>query len=148
MIFMIIIIKNMETKRCKKCKEILPISEFNIHASSKDGYQHNCKGCFSSYYHTNKNHFSSVKLETKIKNNKVTAVEFYKNEMNNLIDLWARNDINNERFWIAKSQIYKIARDIEKEQIAVAWDNGNRSKYNENRNKEIGFNYYDLTYNS
>ena len=33
------------TKQCKECGRILPVSEFNKRASAKDGYQEYCRCC-------------------------------------------------------------------------------------------------------
>lgn len=35
----------METKKCKKCGSILPVSEFSEDRRSKDGYRKICKSC-------------------------------------------------------------------------------------------------------
>ena len=35
----------METKKCKKCGSILPVSEFSEDKRSKDGYRKICKAC-------------------------------------------------------------------------------------------------------
>lgn len=37
----------IETKRCTKCGRVLPVSEFNKKANSKDGLQYHCKECQS-----------------------------------------------------------------------------------------------------
>ena len=39
----------MITKRCSKCKEIKPLSEFSTDRSRKDGLQFHCKKCYSQY---------------------------------------------------------------------------------------------------
>ena len=36
-------------KECKKCKEDKPFSEFVRHASCKDGFRQECRGCMSDY---------------------------------------------------------------------------------------------------
>jgi hypothetical protein len=38
----------METKKCSKCNQVKPISEFYKNASMKDGLQGSCKDCQSS----------------------------------------------------------------------------------------------------
>lgn len=35
----------METKKCKKCGTVLPVSEFAEDKRSKDGYRKTCKAC-------------------------------------------------------------------------------------------------------
>jgi len=35
----------MQVKRCSRCREIKPVSEFYKHKINKDGYVHNCKNC-------------------------------------------------------------------------------------------------------
>lgn len=37
----------METKKCKKCGQVLPVSEFATHWKSKDGYKNVCRICES-----------------------------------------------------------------------------------------------------
>ena len=37
----------MEEKKCKKCGEVLPLSEFPTNKNSKDGYSHLCKRCLT-----------------------------------------------------------------------------------------------------
>lgn len=37
------------SKRCFKCKEIKPISEFHKEAASRDGFKNDCKICCSKY---------------------------------------------------------------------------------------------------
>ena len=39
----------METKKCGKCGQVLPVSEFYKQAKSKDGYQYACKHCQDEY---------------------------------------------------------------------------------------------------
>ena len=35
----------METKKCKVCGKVLPITEFATHWRSKDGYRNKCRTC-------------------------------------------------------------------------------------------------------
>lgn len=48
----------MKTKRCWRCKETKPVSEFYKNRSKKDGLQDRCKGCTQErdrrYYENNK----------------------------------------------------------------------------------------------
>lgn len=39
----------METKRCGKCGQLLPVSEFYKQTKSKDGYQYVCRHCQAEY---------------------------------------------------------------------------------------------------
>ena len=39
----------MDTKQCKWCKVVKPISEFHAHKPAKDGLQNRCKQCSSEY---------------------------------------------------------------------------------------------------
>ena len=41
-------------KRCSKCGEVKPVSEFSKHAAHKDGLKSQCKACCSKYYQENK----------------------------------------------------------------------------------------------
>ena len=38
---------NMEEKKCKKCGEVLPLSEFPTNQNSCDGHSHLCKRCLT-----------------------------------------------------------------------------------------------------
>lgn len=40
----------MLTKRCRKCGEEKPVTEFYTRKSSKDGYRNECKACHSKRY--------------------------------------------------------------------------------------------------
>lgn len=42
----------METKKCGKCGQVLPVSEFYKKTASKDGYQYVCKKCAAAYAKT------------------------------------------------------------------------------------------------
>ncbi len=37
----------MEEKKCKKCGEVLPLSEFPTNKNSNDGHSHLCKRCLT-----------------------------------------------------------------------------------------------------
>ena len=38
-------IDSMREKKCKKCGDIKPVSEFYVRTNRKDGYDSNCKSC-------------------------------------------------------------------------------------------------------
>ena len=42
--------KNMEKKKCTKCSEVKPLSEFNRRLASKDGLQTICRQCKLKYH--------------------------------------------------------------------------------------------------
>jgi len=42
------------TKKCRKCKEIKPISDFGNHAQEKDGFRCTCKMCLYKHYEEDK----------------------------------------------------------------------------------------------
>ena len=44
---------NVIEKWCNFCKRMLPIDQFNKHATYKDGHAHKCKECFTVYWHAN-----------------------------------------------------------------------------------------------
>ena len=59
-------------KRCSKCGEIKPISEFYKRKSSKDGLQNNCKDCAKAvrkeHYQTHRDTILKKKAEYDSKN--------------------------------------------------------------------------------
>ncbi len=42
------------TKRCSRCKQIKPISEFHKNRAQKDGYRNHCKNCVKCYQQSEK----------------------------------------------------------------------------------------------
>ncbi len=54
----------MKTKKCGNCKEVKPVSEFNLH--KRDGYQSSCKECQLAerriYYRTPKGQASAKRV--------------------------------------------------------------------------------------
>ena len=61
----------METKRCSKCGEVKPVSEFNKNDTKKDGLQTHCKECVKKYkqkhYSENKKYYIDKAKEYKQK---------------------------------------------------------------------------------
>ena len=43
-----------KTKRCSKCGETLPVSEFHKRKSAKDGLKSHCRGCIKAYHEKNR----------------------------------------------------------------------------------------------
>ena len=43
--------KEIATKVCRRCHKELPVSEFNRHSRSRDGYQPFCKDCQKEVFH-------------------------------------------------------------------------------------------------
>lgn len=44
-------------KKCARCKEVLPFSEFNKKAKLKDGLDSYCRKCASAFYHESNERF-------------------------------------------------------------------------------------------
>lgn len=40
----------MDMKKCSRCKEVKPVSEFNLNRSKKDGYGNQCRECANLYW--------------------------------------------------------------------------------------------------
>ena len=64
-----LIIYSMEMKRCSKCKELKPISEFAINKTKKDEHASDCKACRKIYrdkhYQENKEYYKTKLLNIK-----------------------------------------------------------------------------------
>lgn len=58
-------IKAVEEKKCSKCGETKPISEFLPRKVSKDGYRGQCKGCMREYYLAYNDHIRDLPPEEK-----------------------------------------------------------------------------------
>lgn len=73
----------MEMKRCSKCKELKPISEFAVNKTKKDGHASDCKACRKIYrdkhYQENKEYYKTKAAEYKKK--KVAEFEEYKSTL-------------------------------------------------------------------
>jgi len=58
---------SVNTKRCSKCKENKPLSEFYSHQKTRDGLQSNCKACMNecarAYYHRHADRLRHYRLE-------------------------------------------------------------------------------------
>ena len=54
------------TKRCSKCKEIKPVTEFFKNRTTKDGFQYQCKTCFKIYKQSDKGKIANRKSAKKI----------------------------------------------------------------------------------
>jgi len=57
----------MKTKRCTKCKRILPIAEFNNDKIKKDGKRYVCKECIKQYRQENKEKIREINKRYKLK---------------------------------------------------------------------------------
>lgn len=70
------IINGITYKRCSKCKEWKPITEFCKHKSHKDGLQDYCKDCKKDWYENNKEHVKEYEKQW-YENNKERAKQYY-----------------------------------------------------------------------
>jgi hypothetical protein len=53
-------------KRCCTCKQIKPLTEFNLLRKAKDGRQHSCRECNKAYHYANwDRHMAQIKARTK-----------------------------------------------------------------------------------
>jgi hypothetical protein len=117
----------MENKKCKKCEELKPISEFGKHKISKDGLRSICKICNSNeskkYYNNNidlvKNYYNENNESIKEKrkkyyyNNLEKTKEISKKYRdNNILNIkekqkeWFKNNPNYKKDWIDKNPEY------------------------------------------
>lgn len=70
-------------KKCYKCKQNLPITEFNKHSKRKDGLQNKCKSCSSNMskkYYTK--HHTRMKKQIREKN--IIRINIAKEYINNI----------------------------------------------------------------
>lgn len=65
-------------KKCTKCGEEKPITEFNKHKLYKCGYRSDCKVCSSLYYQANKERIAAV-THAYYESNKERKIEYVKN---------------------------------------------------------------------
>jgi hypothetical protein len=55
-------------KKCNKCKEVKPVSEFGKEARAKNGYKPRCKKCTNAYYNS---------MYPKLRDNKLSQLKEY-----------------------------------------------------------------------
>lgn len=51
----------METKFCKKCGHVKPLSSFSVNVKSRDGHQSYCKECIAAYHRSRKKSIEAAK---------------------------------------------------------------------------------------
>ena len=99
-------------KKCSKCGEWKPISEFYKDKRSNDGLQSKCKKCRKDYYENNKE-----KIKEYYENNKEKIKEQQKEyNKNNYVRRWCYNTINKHknRSYIVNitfDELYNIVKD-------------------------------------
>jgi hypothetical protein len=64
----------MESKLCRYCKLIKPLSNFNKNKGYKDGYLNKCKSCCKKYYEDRKTHHYAL-VKNNYENNKERHLE-------------------------------------------------------------------------
>jgi hypothetical protein len=74
-----------------------------------------------------------------MKSNKQTAVEWYEQEINLLIEKYQSNEISQREFITMKHNLFYQAKEMEKQQIKDAYDQGDIQLVNGNQ-------YYEQTY--
>jgi hypothetical protein len=74
-----------------------------------------------------------------MKSNKQTAVEWYEQEINLLIEKYQSNEISQREFITMKHNLFYQAKEMEKQQIKDAYDQGDIQLVN-------GEQYYEQTY--
>ena len=74
-----------------------------------------------------------------MKSNKQTAVEWYEQEINLLIEKYQSNEISQREFITMKHNLFYQAKEMEKEQIIDAYEQGDIQLVN-------GKQYYEQTY--
>ena len=79
-----------------------------------------------------------------MKSNKQTAVEWYEQEINLLIEKYQSNEISQREFITMKHNLFYQAKEMEKQQIKDAWEDA--EGYNDLTNKNLAEQYYNETY--
>ena len=71
----------METKKCGKCGQVLPTSEFHKHSKSKDGLQYMCKNCHRDYQrqHATKSRVVDVGKSSRVQPMSMTDGQYKRN---------------------------------------------------------------------
>jgi hypothetical protein len=118
-------------KKCTKCGELKPFSEFHKDKCSKDGLKSQCKKCMKEYYENNKEKINKQQKEYR-ENNKEKILEYqkeyYENNKekileqrkeyreNNYVRIWCSSTINKHknRSYIVNitiDELYNIVKD-------------------------------------
>lgn len=50
----------LRLKRCSTCKEVKPLTAFNVRSTARDGRQWNCRACNSAWHREHKEHHNKL----------------------------------------------------------------------------------------
>jgi hypothetical protein len=98
----------MKDKKCSKCKNIMPISEFAKRKDSKDGYQYQCRKCLKQC------------LKQWGEENKEHKKQYQKQ--------WHKNNKEHEKQWREDNKVYM-------KEYKKQWEINNRKKRNQYMNQ-------------
>ena len=124
---------NMETKKCGKCGEVKPISEFHKNKYTKDGLRYCCKECGKEYRENNTEKLKEYLREYR-KNNPEKEKERKRK--------WREN--NPEKIKEYKKDYYKNNTEKEKERSREYCENLHPS-YVKHNLKQLGYTEEEIT---
>jgi hypothetical protein len=112
-------------KKCSKCKEVKPYSDFGKQKTGKDGFRSSCKYCQKQYREENKE-----KIKQWRKENKEKIKQYYKENKEKIKQYYKENK--------EKINQYRKENKEKRNQQAKQWRKENKEKINQYReeNKE------------
>lgn len=85
-----------QLKKCRKCLELKPLSDFHLWKALADGHQYSCKKCVSEYMRSRYLNDESVRERLRISNRKVMLADLER------LKLWRKR-------WRAKNKLAALA---------------------------------------
>jgi hypothetical protein len=115
------------TKKCNKCQEIKPISEFHKYKRTKDGVKTNCKLCRHLEYFNNKQKYAKTRKLYRLKNKEFKKIYDKEYRLKNIVRLRnnkklyirnkRQNNINYKILCVCRKRIWGALKGIKKSQV-------------------------------
>lgn len=105
----------MKTKRCNKCGEVKPITEFYKNRTRKDGLYSNCKECASKYQKEYRKKYPEMRRRYERENRKRISEKAREKRLKNPHKYWVSSTLRKHRYKgfkvnISRDELIEIAK--------------------------------------